>query len=348
MSVRHRHRGFTLIELLVVIAIIAILIALLLPAVQQAREAARRTQCRNNLHNIGLALHNYHDVYNMFPPAAIEGSDTCHRGWIRGNRLSWRVMILPQMDQGPLYNSINPNDWLYAQNQAACAFGTGSRDPMRALRQTVVSAYLCPSDPTDQIVDSRAGTNYAGMFATGRWWRDSGCCRQCQAFHDPATNTDTPATAGSQCPSHGGNRGNDNRRRNDGGYPAYGGSAAQFKDGTSNTIMVAEVFRGKDYFHTSPGNQRNGTRCREWIATTGYCGADASRPPNDPQQDEVNWADDHRFDSKGPRPMSSPHEGGAFILAGDGGVRFVNENVDLTTLRNTASRNGNETPTLDF
>src|SRR6187397_2980141 len=91
--------GFTLIELLVVIAIIAILIALLLPAVQQAREAARRTQCRNNLKQLGLALHNYMDNFLVLPPAGI-GSTTTN-----GNLLSWHTMILPYIDQAPLYNS---------------------------------------------------------------------------------------------------------------------------------------------------------------------------------------------------------------------------------------------------
>src|SRR6187401_2658539 len=89
-------RGFTLIELLVVIAIIAILIALLLPAVQQAREAARRSQCKNNLKQIGIALHNYHDTFNALPP-----------GWVQTNRWGWGTMVLPGLDQAPLYNSLS-------------------------------------------------------------------------------------------------------------------------------------------------------------------------------------------------------------------------------------------------
>src|SRR5690606_28625210 len=104
-----RRSGFTLIELLVVIAIIAILIALLLPAVQQAREAARRTQCKNNLKQVGLALHNYHDVFGSFtyksggtdrPPS----SAPCNLGNAR-RRSGW-VGLLPYIDQGPLYNQI--------------------------------------------------------------------------------------------------------------------------------------------------------------------------------------------------------------------------------------------------
>ena len=101
-------RGFTLIELLVVIAIIAVLIALLLPAVQQAREAARRTQCKNNLKQLGLALHNYSDITGYLPPGhywASNASDAepTGTGWL------WGVHILPQLDQAPLYNLIDFN-----------------------------------------------------------------------------------------------------------------------------------------------------------------------------------------------------------------------------------------------
>jgi prepilin-type N-terminal cleavage/methylation domain-containing protein len=99
-------RGFTLIELLVVIAIIAILIALLLPAVQQAREAARRTECKNNLKNIGLALHNYHDTNKSFPPGNIaiwNSGDSTVYGW----GWTWHSKILPHMDQDNLYDQIS-------------------------------------------------------------------------------------------------------------------------------------------------------------------------------------------------------------------------------------------------
>src|SRR3546814_780854 len=104
---RVSHKGFTLIELLVVIAIIAVLVALLLPAVQQAREAARRSQCKNNLKQIGLALHNYHDTHRVFPPGQMSwfGSDLFPLN--AGARISWMQQILPFIDQAPLYNSFN-------------------------------------------------------------------------------------------------------------------------------------------------------------------------------------------------------------------------------------------------
>ena len=134
--------GFTLIELLVVIAIIAVLIALLLPAVQAAREAARRIQCVNNLKQIGIALHNYHDQNGMFPPGGITGDVTIH-GVGRSNLVSWRALILPQMEESPLYNAIN-----FSQQ-----WGSGAdRDRPGAgytIWLTVTNTWLCPSDGTN-------------------------------------------------------------------------------------------------------------------------------------------------------------------------------------------------------
>src|SRR5579863_1826177 len=106
-----RKKGFTLIELLVVIAIIAILVSLLLPAVQQAREAARRTQCKNNLKQIGLALHNYHDALLVFPPGYVDknGDPNSTPDNDLGPGWGWASFILPYLDQGNLYSQINFN-----------------------------------------------------------------------------------------------------------------------------------------------------------------------------------------------------------------------------------------------
>ena len=166
-----KRRGFTLIELLVVIAIIAILIALLLPAVQQAREAARRSQCKNNMKQLGLALHNYHDTHNIFPwgyntrdigivipPATtVNDSDTF---------IGWGAFILPYVDQAPLYNYIASNGGFDGPRWyliPALNSGTGVK--------TILPAFICPSDRMEGLNTDRSNSpgksNYKGVgYAT--------------------------------------------------------------------------------------------------------------------------------------------------------------------------------------
>ena len=134
---RSRRRGFTLIELLVVIAIIAILIALLLPAVQQAREAARRTQCKNNLKQLGIALHNYHDTYTKFPCGSYPST----------NGLSWHVSILPQIEQANLWNQFEFG--VHAGGQ----FDSATNRPL--CRTNPIAGFFCPSG-TEQRADDNA------------------------------------------------------------------------------------------------------------------------------------------------------------------------------------------------
>ncbi|MBL8850054.1 MAG: DUF1559 domain-containing protein, partial [Planctomycetaceae bacterium] len=146
-----RRSGFTLIELLVVIAIIAILIALLLPAVQQAREAARRTQCKNNLKQIGLAMHNYHDNFNQFPAGLIYTGVTNASGAAADgqtfilNHTGW-TMILPYIDQGNLFNQFNLT---WASNDARDSANglpvMGNFAANQTWGQEMIQTYLCPS-----------------------------------------------------------------------------------------------------------------------------------------------------------------------------------------------------------
>ena len=151
-------RGFSLIELLVVIAIIGVLVALLLPAVQQAREAARRSQCKNNLKQLGLALLNYHDTANTFPPGWIAATPGVGHDKSGLNGFGWGTLILPYVDQGPLSGKFNPS--LRINDPAS----------NKALLNRSLATYRCPSDPDDQNWDYKSttmpGTVLANLAAT--------------------------------------------------------------------------------------------------------------------------------------------------------------------------------------
>ena len=247
------HRGFTLIELLVVIAIIAVLIALLLPAVQQAREAARRTQCKNNLKQIGLALHNYHDVARVFPPGWIAvddaGMPSAHEGT---SGVGWATMILPYMEQKNIYNQFNAS--LPLTDPANAAF----------LRNQI-PAYKCPSDPQPEfffIADEATGgiitglpiANYIGCFGTEEL---DGC------ENAPG---DLPVMSDGTCKGDGVFYHNSKVR------------IADFTDGTTNTFIVGErkTVANLDWYSSWPGMIAEGEEAFQRV-----CGS-ADHPPNSP------------------------------------------------------------------
>jgi len=149
---RNGRRGFTLVELLVVIAIIGVLVALLLPAVQAAREAARRSSCNNNLKQLALAMHNHHDTYGNFPAGADDGAANIE-SW------GWGAHILPFIEQGNIY------DQLLVSKQTLNA--TLKQSALRPLVQTEISAFICPSDPGDHLMDGGQMNGKTGRHFRG-------------------------------------------------------------------------------------------------------------------------------------------------------------------------------------
>jgi len=311
MSTRIR-KGFTLIELLVVIAIIAILIALLLPAVQQAREAARRTQCKNNLKQIGLALHNYHDTHNMFPINHVMNLAHGYNEHTQGR--SWMLGILPFIEQANLYATIDFSAPLFPQWTPSPPYS-----PNTIAAMTIMPAYLCPSD----------SGNGGGKLT------ERGNLPSTEAFG--VTNYKSVAgnnwAFGSFPYTHPTGR---NQNNNDGmeagnGWMCRNGSRTLFvtrmrdiTDGTSNTFFVGEALPGRCIFNA--WYHFNGTTATCAIPLNFYF-KNTAIPAN-------QWQNNYSF--------ASQHVGGGQFLMGDGAVKFVSENIDLQTYRNAATIDGRE------
>ncbi|HET6425969.1 MAG TPA: DUF1559 domain-containing protein [Planctomycetaceae bacterium] len=302
-------RGFTLIELLVVIAIIAILIALLLPAVQQAREAARRTQCRNHLKQIGLALHNYHDNFNQFPPgafwalpnttpAAVNCIGVTHQ---KGSIL---VHLLPFIDQAPLYNM-----W----NFSLCDADTSTfPSSTTQLRTTKIAPYFCPSESSPPIGSGGWPVhNYAACFGPQRTGGATGN-GACPCSAAPFDQWNLPATGNNGAPGM--------------FTRAYRTSAIRDNtDGTSNTIYFGEV-RPNCSGHVNAGwaNSNNGQGLTSTVIPINYNSCDTSAATGASPADcsrRCNWVTELAYKSQ--------HVGGCHILMGDGTVRFFSENISM-------------------
>lgn len=295
-----RRRGFTLIELLVVIAIIAVLIALLLPAVQQAREAARRTQCKNNLKQMGLALHNYQSSTNVFPPSSTSGyakgvwnyaaTPTIHLH-------SFASLILPYIDQATLYSSINYN--------------VSALDPLNSsAADKVLPFYRCPS---------YSGKSFTGdtQYTTGSLAGRQFAIRNyvCMGARTVFGLSGSPAADGVM-------------------FPGSKTSFADISDGSSNTIMIAETREESAAVWIDGTSAAVAAR---WLgAAPTYTGTSNS----------INYKPyfglpfpNSIIQQYGP---SSQHVGGAQHLMGDGAVRFISENLDVTVYDALVTRNGGE------
>jgi prepilin-type N-terminal cleavage/methylation domain-containing protein/prepilin-type processing-associated H-X9-DG protein len=294
------HRSaFTLIELLVVIAIIAILIALLLPAVQQAREAARRTQCKNNLKQIGIALHNYHDVHSRFPPGAFWNNPHNGLAYQQGSLL---VHILPQVEQANIFQQIK-----FANPPGRNINNTVMPDG-RLMRITVqVPGYRCPSDTAGRswnglsVVQNYAGSKGATNAGSAVNGNPAGPCPdQFLAYRKPGASGN--GVAG----------------------PFYRNGRcdriSDIRDGMTNTIFVGEV-RPECSNHISQGwlQSNNGQGMFGTLYPINLDTCDRTNPALGCRWFN-NWTNEFGFKSR--------HTGGAQFLFGDGAVRFVSENVD--------------------
>ncbi|MGQ0637663.1 MAG: DUF1559 family PulG-like putative transporter [Planctomycetaceae bacterium] len=299
-----RHRGFTLIELLVVIAIIATLIALLLPAVQQAREAARRTACKNNLKQLGLAMHNYHDTYEYFPIGNLtlapgqpitepnggyqNARPPFYGSWIhagphpKNGDWVWSASILPQIDQAPLFNQIRPG--IMRPISSSSQFGETRQ--INDIDRTVLPVFICPSCPGGNL-----NTAMSSSWDDPNW--------------KPLAKSNYPA---------------------DGWLVSGRGGCRRIRDvvdGTTNTFMIGERMLATGAPFQAPG--------AIWFGAVNnpssfiFLDMRPNQPVSMPGGSCCAW-NTPCMDF----PPSSAHTGGIQVCMIDGSVRFVSENIDST------------------
>ncbi len=349
MGCSSERRGFTLIELLVVIAIIAVLIGLLLPAVQAAREAARRAQCVNNLKQIGLALHNYHSSHETFPMGGTRGwckpgatlADT-HYTW---NNWSAQTLLMNYLELVPLYNAINFD--LAPWPASDCPIGTAANSTIYNLR---VAAFLCPSDGEagrTKINNYHASygsstnavsSNSSGVFAVlvSYGIRD---------ITDGTSNT----IAFSEALVGAAERNNRDRRNspNHNGPPAGGNLLSVFDN--PNAVLLGLASCNANW-RTGTGAYTNRRGERWGWATTGLSLFNTIVPPNSKEYpwSSCRWnCDGCGADSSHISNATSNHPGGVNCTMGDGSVKFIKDTVNMRIWWSLGTKAGGEVISSD-
>jgi prepilin-type N-terminal cleavage/methylation domain-containing protein len=331
---RRRRVAFTLVELLVVIAIIGVLVALLLPAVQAAREAARRMQCGNNLKQIGLALHNYHDTFKVFPDSYCGVWDPPNpvTGWA-GNpgwsgdtfRGSTKVRLLPFIEQQPLFDLI---DFRFGTDWQTLPNGT-------YINQTSIPAYRCPSSGDDQITPwGVASDNYgASCGPTPEGWQTGNPSCQCDATRFFVPYLQHPGILGymfSGAGSYNGNPAGPFTRNPTWSNTLYTCTMGKVTDGLSNTIFFGErLVKCSDHAHNGWFIANNGEGMLTTLIPINF---DSCHPVDfvpDPAKGQTQcnrqctWNSEFGFRSK--------HPSGAQFALGDGSVHFLSATIDMWT-----------------
>ena len=321
-----KQRGFTLIELLGVIAIIAILIALLLPAVQQAREAARRTQCRSALKQLGLGLHNYHSAHNIYPSLSSVKPNVSNPSW---GLLPWegfgpQAMILPFMDQAPLYNTLN-----FQRSM--------SEAPNDAASRVKLSIYLCPSDKDyngSTVWLGGGGNNYVACTGPNASYdtdpnvqRGHFNITKAVRIRDLVDGTSNVIAYAER--THG--------DANGGVFDINGDVGTSTDRGGIGSALYSVIFPTEAQMNgwvasycATPASSHYSTIGETWMRpANGWTMFSTSQTPNNKRVDCTGGGG--LSDGAGIITARSRHTGGVHVLLGDGAVKFISDSVDLLT-----------------
>lgn len=317
-----RSRGFTLIELLVAIAIIAILVALILPAVQQAREAARRTQCRNNLKQLGLALHNYHDVHRCFPMGGmgVDNPFLTAPGTVRS--FSWGAYILPYLGRKPLYNALDfsePAVLIGFPDPTAVVSNENER-----LMSTILTEFKCPSDyRADHVTDDEdpprsyweniATASYVGSYGTNGFVPNASGEKNISW----SRAYDLSVLARPAVPS--------SELNNRGNGPFHVNSRTRIRDVRDGTSLT--VFVGERHGHECESKKMTYDLSRTFWGFAGRLADSMASSYYRPNACPVG-VDPGTTGKICKGPMTSVHTGGLQVLMMDGSVRFISDSID--------------------